>query len=103
MTTTLTRFDPMEHLDTNADHIDLLNDALATRNPRVVINAVAEIARDRGMTKLAQQAGIGRSSLYNALADDGNPTIETIMKVLDALQIELRATGIERVSKAAAG
>ena len=89
--TTLTRFDPMEHLDTTEDHIELLNAALATRDPRVVIKAVGEIARGRGMTRLAEQSGIGRSSLYKALADDANPTIDTIMKVLAALDVELRA------------
>jgi len=91
MTLTTTRFDPMEHLDTTEDYIELLNDALATRDPRVIINAVGEIARGRGMKQLAADAGIGRSSLYKALADDGNPTIDTVMKVLDGLKIELRA------------
>lgn len=91
MTIKTTRFDPMLYLDTTEDHIELLNEALATGNPRVIIGAVREIARGRGMTDLARTTGIGRSSLYAALADDANPTLETVMKVLDGLKLELRA------------
>ena len=92
MATTLTRFDPMEHLDEPEDHIALLNDALATGDPRIVMRAIAEIARGRGMTELARVTGIGRSTLYKALSDDANPTIDTLMKVLDALNLELHAS-----------
>lgn len=89
----LTRFDPMEHLDTAEDHLDLLNDALATGESRVIVHAIGEIARGRGMTELARRTGIGRSSLYKALSDEANPTMDTVMKVLDALNVELGATG----------
>lgn len=88
----LTRFDPMEHLDTAEDHLDLLNDALATGDARVIVHAIGEIARGRGMTELSRLTGIGRSSLYKALSDDANPTMEMVTKVLGALKVELSAT-----------
>lgn len=44
------------------------------------------------MTELSRTTGIGRSSLYKAIEDDGNPTIETLLKVLDGLNLDLRAT-----------
>ncbi|HEX8402250.1 MAG TPA: addiction module antidote protein [Allosphingosinicella sp.] len=87
----ISKFDPMEHLDATEDHVELLNDALATGNPKVIVNAIAEIARGRGMSELARATGIGRSSLYKALADDANPTMETVMKVLAGLKLELTA------------
>jgi probable addiction module antidote protein len=84
-------FDPMEHLDTPEDHIELLNDALATGDRGVVAGIIGEIARARGMTGLSRLTGIGRQSLYAALDEKGNPTLETFLKVLDALKLELRA------------
>lgn len=86
-----TRFDPMEFLEGVEDHLELLNDALATGNPQVIVGALGEVARDRGMAELARMTGIGRSTLYKGLANDANPTIETVMQVLTALKLQLRA------------
>lgn len=85
-----TRFDPMEHLEPE-DHVELLNEALAIGDPKLIVNAISEIARAHGMADLARQTGISRSTLYNALSDDGNPTIETVMQVLGALKVQLAA------------
>ena len=91
MTVTTTRFDPSEYLDRTEDHIELLNEALETSNPRVIVHAIGTIARARGMSDLAQATGLGRSTLYKAIADDANPTIDTLVKVLDALGLDLQA------------
>ncbi len=86
-----TRFDPSEHLDDAEIQAELLDEALATGNPRVIVHAIGTIARARGMTSLARDSGIQRGTLYKAIADDGNPTLETLMAVLAALQIDLSA------------
>ncbi len=46
-------------------------------------------ARSKGMTEIAKKTGLGRQALYNALSDTGNPTLETLTAVLDALGLEL--------------
>ena len=43
----------------------------------------------KGMSEIARKTGLGRQALYNALSENGNPTLETLMAVLDALGLEL--------------
>lgn len=90
MTLETTPFDPMDHLDSVDDQIELLNDALATGDHSVVGNIVGMIATKHGMTTLARDTGIGRSSLYKAVGAEANPTLETLLKVLSGLGIDLR-------------
>ena len=54
--------------------------------------ALNDIARARGMSQVARDAGIGRESLYKALGEQGNPEFVTIMKVIQALGFKLHAT-----------
>ena len=89
MTLHTTPFDPMDHLDAE-DDIDLLNDALATGDHSVVSNILGMIASRRGMSALSRDTGIGRSSLYKAVGGQANPTLETLLKVLAGLEIDLR-------------
>lgn len=53
--------------------------------------ALGDIARAKGMTQVAREAGLGRESLYKALSPDGNPEFATIMKVVAALGLQLHA------------
>lgn len=53
--------------------------------------ALGDIARARGMTQLARDTGLGRESLYKALSGEGNPSFDTILKVMSALGIKLHA------------
>jgi len=87
----ITTFDPMEHLDTVDDQIELLNDALATRDHGVVGNVLGMIAAAHGMSALSRDTSIGRSSLYKAVGAEANPTLETLLKVLHGLGIDLHA------------
>ena len=52
---------------------------------------LGDIARAKGMTKVAQDAGLGRESLYKSLSTGGNPEFATILKVVRALGLRLRA------------
>jgi len=88
-------FDPMDHLDTIEDQVELLNDALATGDASVIGNIIGMIAAKRGVTNLSRDTGLGRSSLYKAVGADANPTLGTLLKVLDGLGLGLRATARE--------
>ena len=63
---------------------ELLNDALATGHAGYIANALGIIARARGMSGLAAETGMKRQQLYRALSEDGNPTLETLTKVVTA-------------------
>lgn len=80
-----------EFLDDAESQAELLSDALASGHPGYIAQALGTIARARGMSEIARASGLSRSSLYAALDKDGNPGLETFMKVLDALKLELRA------------
>lgn len=86
-----TRFDPAEHLDDVEVQAELLTEALATGDARVVAHALGTIARARGMSEIAREAQLSRGSLYAALSDGGAPQLDTVMKVLAALRLELKA------------
>lgn len=62
--------------------------------PRVVAAALGNIARARGMTALAREAGLGRESLCKALSPDGNPEFSTILKVVRVLGLRLHAEAV---------
>jgi probable addiction module antidote protein len=90
MTIELTHFDPAEYLTEPEDQAELLADAVATGDSHIVAKAIGIVARAHGMTELARETGIKRQQLYRALSDEGNPTLETMMKVLPALGLRMR-------------
>jgi probable addiction module antidote protein len=55
-----------------------------------VAAALGDIARAKGMSQIAQAAGLGRESLYKALSPDGNPEFATVLKVMRALGLKLK-------------
>jgi probable addiction module antidote protein len=56
--------------------------------------ALGDIARSKGMTHIARETELGRENLYKALSIEGNPEFATVLKVLQALGLRLRATPI---------
>jgi probable addiction module antidote protein len=54
-----------------------------------IARAVGDIARAKGMTKVAKDAGLSRESLYRALSREGNPSLSTILKVLAAVGLKV--------------
>ena len=56
-----------------------------------IARALGDIARAKGMTQVARDAGLSRESLYKALSDTGNPSFSTIVKVFHALGLRLHA------------
>lgn len=68
-----------------------LEAALEERDPGLIAAALGDIARAKGMTQVARDAGLGRESLYKALSPAGNPEFATILKVVAALGLQLHA------------
>jgi probable addiction module antidote protein len=85
-------FDPAEYLDTPEAMAAYMTDALETGDPAFVADALGVIARARGMTEVAREAGVSRESLYRALSADGNPEFGTVMRVAQALGLRLAVT-----------
>jgi probable addiction module antidote protein len=89
--TVTTPWDPAEHLETEEDMAAYLEAALEEGDPALIAAALGDIARAKGMTQVAREAGLGRESLYKALSPSGNPEFATILKVVTALGLQLHA------------
>lgn len=68
-----------------------LEAALDEGDATVVAAALGDIARAKGMTRIARATGLGRESLYKSLSATGNPELATVLRVVAALGLELRA------------
>jgi probable addiction module antidote protein len=91
---TLKQWDSAEHLKTDED-IALYFDAClqeAGDDVGFITKALGNIARAKGMSKLARDTRLGRESLYKALSEQGNPSLATILKVTNALGIQFHAS-----------
>jgi probable addiction module antidote protein len=83
------QFDASEYLDSEETIAEYLTAALEDENPQVFIAALGDVAKVRGMAQVAKDAGVGRESLYKALASDSKLRFETVRKVVDALGVKL--------------
>jgi len=79
------RFNISDYLDSNEMITEYLNTVLAEGDDSDVIAAIGHIAKSIGMTKIAQETGLSRPSLYKALSEGSKPQFDTIMKVLRAI------------------
>jgi probable addiction module antidote protein len=82
-------FDPANHLQTEEDILYYLEAAMEGNDPKHIASALGDVARSKGMSDIARKTGLGRQALYNALSENGNPTLETLLAVLGALGLEL--------------
>ena len=87
-------FDASDYLDSEEVIAEYLNVALASEHPELFLQAVADVAKARGMAQLAKETGLGRESLYKALAPGAKPRYDTVLKVIRALGVELRTTPV---------
>ena len=85
-------WDAAEHLETKEDVVLYLEAAFEDGDPGLIAAALGDVARAKGMTKVAADAGLGRESLYKALSPDGNPEFATVLKVIRALGLRLHAS-----------
>ena len=86
-------YDVAEQLRTPEEMAAYLNAWLeeAPDDAAGIARALGDIARARGMTQVARDAGLSRESLYKALSEDGNPSFATVLKVARALGVRLQA------------
>ena len=82
-------FDPADYLSSEADIVDYLKILMEDGSPQEIARAIGDVARSKGMSEIARKSGLGRQALYNALSENGNPTLETLTAVLDALGLQL--------------
>ena len=82
-------FDPATHLETEEDILFYLEAAMEGNDAKHIASALGDVARSKGMSEIARKAGVGRQALYNALSENGNPTLETLVAVLSVLGLEL--------------
>jgi probable addiction module antidote protein len=84
-----TVFEPDRYFRTPAAQAHLLTEAMASGDAGHIAEAVGIVARQHGITDLAKQTGLNRQGLYAAFSQDGNPTLSTVLKVLEALNLVL--------------
>ena len=91
--TVTTRYDVAEHLRTPEEMAAYLEACLyeANGDATFIAKALGDIARAKGMSQVARDAGLSRESLYKALSGERNPGFDTILKVISALGLKLHA------------
>ena len=91
--TKTTSYDVAEHLRTPEEMAAYLDAWLeeAPEDAAGIARALGDIARARGMSQVAKDAGLSRESLYRALSSEGNPSFATVLKVAKALGMRLHA------------
>ena len=84
-----TSWDAADYLETEADIAAYLNAAFEDGDTSVIAAALGDVARAKGMTQLAKETGITRDGLYKALSPTGNPSFDTVQKILRAFGLKL--------------
>ena len=85
MAVTLRRWDASDYLETTDDMLTYLDEAARSGDSALLQAALGDIAKAKGMAEIARAAGVGRESLYKSLSTTGNPSFQTVAKVIDAL------------------
>ncbi|WNJ90772.1 addiction module antidote protein [Bosea sp. 685] len=84
-----TRFDIQDHLKTQSEQTAYLEAALAEDDPSFIAIALGDIARARGVTKFAEEAGISRETIYKTFRAGGNPRLQTLAAATKVLGLRL--------------
>lgn len=87
----LIAFDAARYLDDDEAIAEYMTAVLETDDPDLLLLALGDVARAKGMAQVAKDAGLGRESLYKALAPGAKPRFETVMKVARALGVKFTA------------
>ncbi len=87
----LVAFDAARYLNDDEAIAEYMTAILETDDPNLLLLALGDVARAKGMAQVAKDAGLGRESLYKALAPGAKPRFETVMKVARALGVKFTA------------
>jgi probable addiction module antidote protein len=93
--TKLVPFDAAKYLTDDEVVAEYMNAVLETEDFDLLLLALGDVARARGMAQVAKDAGLGRESLYKALAPGAKPRFDTVLKVARALGVRLTAHPVE--------
>lgn len=99
--TKTSKYDVAEHLRTPEEMAAYLEACFEEANgdAAFIAKALGDIARAKGMSQVARDAGLSRESLYKALSGERSPGFDTMLKVLQALGLKLRAEAIPANAK----
>jgi probable addiction module antidote protein len=89
MSIKVTKWDAAEHLDSDEAIASFLSDIMESGDRALIVEGINTVARARGMTQIAQDAGIGRQALYKSLGEAGNPTLATLLGIFKSLGLNL--------------
>jgi probable addiction module antidote protein len=101
--TVTTKYDVSEHLRTPEEMAAYLEACIEEANgdAAFIAKALGDIARAKGMSQVARDAGLSRESLYKALSGERSPGFDTILKVIGALGLSLHAEVIHTTNSTA--
>jgi probable addiction module antidote protein len=85
----LAPFDASDYLDSEETIAEYLRAALENPDPDAFLTAVRDVAKARGISRVAAEAGVGRESLYKALKPGAHPRFDTMRRLLGALGVRL--------------
>lgn len=86
-----TPFDASKYLDSEEVIAEYLSQVLAENDSNLLLMALNDIARARGMSRMAKETGLSRESLYRSLEQGAKPRFETIQKIINALGVQFSA------------
>jgi probable addiction module antidote protein len=98
--TDYTTFEVADHLDNEELIAEYLSAAAEDPNPDVLLSALAEVAKARGMATVAHDAGLGRESLYKTLAPGSHPRHETISAIIRAIGLKFSVVSDKKLEEA---
>ena len=98
MTLKTSPFDGAEYFDTPESQAELLADAFSTGDAGYIKIAISTIARARGMTDIAKNAGVSRQALYKALTPEGDPKLSTLLGIMRAFDMTFSALPVEHTT-----
>jgi probable addiction module antidote protein len=85
----ISRFDAADYLDSREVVVEYLSAAIQDKNPDVFLQAVSDVAKARGIARVAREAGLGRESLYKALSPGSKVRYDTIRRLLNSFGVRL--------------
>jgi probable addiction module antidote protein len=88
------KFEVYEFLDNGELIAGYLEEVLKENDPALLLSALSDIAKAKGIGSIAEKSGLGRESMYKALRPGARPRFETIMKILRAMELQLSVQSV---------
>lgn len=84
-------FEIADHLKTDQDMCEYFSAVLESGNTEAILAALGDIAKAKGISRVAQDSGLNRESMYKALRPGANPRFDTVVRIMKALNLKLNA------------